>query len=52
MGRLHPVGRVGQLDEVASAVAYLLSDEASFISGAVLPVDGGRSVFGQDPEQA
>jgi NAD(P)-dependent dehydrogenase (short-subunit alcohol dehydrogenase family) len=52
MTRLHPIGRVGQPDEVAAAVAYLLSDEASFINGAILPVDGGRSVFGQDPEEA
>jgi NAD(P)-dependent dehydrogenase (short-subunit alcohol dehydrogenase family) len=52
MTRLHPIGRVGQPGEVAAAVAYLLSDEASFINGAVLPVDGGRSVFGQDPEEA
>jgi NAD(P)-dependent dehydrogenase (short-subunit alcohol dehydrogenase family) len=52
MIRLHPIGRVGQPNEVAAAVAYLLSDEASFINGAILPVDGGRSVFGQDPEQA
>jgi NAD(P)-dependent dehydrogenase (short-subunit alcohol dehydrogenase family) len=37
---------------VASAVAYLLSDEASFINGAILPVDGGRSVFAPDPEEA
>jgi NAD(P)-dependent dehydrogenase (short-subunit alcohol dehydrogenase family) len=52
MGRLHPVGRVGQPHEVASAVAYLLSEEASFINGAILPVDGGRSVLGHDPEEA
>lgn len=52
MARLHPVGRVGQPHEVASAIAYLLSDQASFINGAILPVDGGRSVFGQDPEEA
>lgn len=51
MARLHPLGRVGQAGEVAAAVAYLLSDEASFISGAVLPVDGGRSAQGQDPEE-
>jgi NAD(P)-dependent dehydrogenase (short-subunit alcohol dehydrogenase family) len=52
MAALHPVGRIGQPREVASAVAYLLSDEASFINGAVLPVDGGRSAFGPDPEEA
>jgi NAD(P)-dependent dehydrogenase (short-subunit alcohol dehydrogenase family) len=51
MARLHPVGRVGQPAEAASAIAYLLSDEASFINGAILPVDGGRSVLGQDPEE-
>src|SRR6266571_3131365 len=48
--RLHPVGRVGHPEEVAAAVAYLLSDDASFINGATVPVDGGRSVLGQDPE--
>ncbi len=51
MATLHPLGRVGRAAEVADAVAYLLSDAASFISGAVLPVDGGRAVQGPDPEQ-
>jgi NAD(P)-dependent dehydrogenase (short-subunit alcohol dehydrogenase family) len=49
---LHPLGRAGRPGEAADAVRYLLSDEASFINGAVLAVDGGRSAFGQDPEQA
>jgi NAD(P)-dependent dehydrogenase (short-subunit alcohol dehydrogenase family) len=52
LARLHPIGRIGQPGDVASAVAYLLSDGASFINGAVLPVDGGRSILGQDPEEA
>ncbi|MBB4934124.1 hypothetical protein F4561_004944 [Lipingzhangella halophila] len=51
MGRLHPLGRGGHVEEVAAATSYLLSNEASFINGAVLPVDGGRSVLGRAPEE-
>ncbi len=36
-----PLGRVGRPEEVAAAVSYLVSDEAAYVTGAVLPVDGG-----------
>lgn len=51
MRLLHPIGRVGRPVEVAAAVAHLLSDEAGFINGAIVPVDGGRSALGRDPEE-
>ncbi|MGA1677505.1 MAG: SDR family NAD(P)-dependent oxidoreductase [Pseudomonadales bacterium] len=38
---LHPMGRLGIPEEIASAAAFLASDEASFINGVILPVDGG-----------
>lgn len=39
----HPVGRVGRPDDIASAVAYLLSQDAGFLTGAELVVDGGMT---------
>jgi len=50
MRRLHPLGRMGTSAEVAAAVAFLLSNEASFINGAIIPIDGGRSAMGLDSE--
>ena len=41
--KLIPMGRVGQPEDLANAIVFLASDEASYITGASLPVDGGRS---------
>ena len=43
-GRQNPMGRTGTPEEIANAALFLISDEASFVSGAALPVDGAATV--------
>ena len=44
MNNEHPLGRIGQPDEVGKAVLYFASDDASWTTGAILTVDGGESI--------
>lgn len=41
MSPLHPMGRIGRPEEIASAIVWLCSPEASFVTGITMPVDGG-----------
>jgi NAD(P)-dependent dehydrogenase (short-subunit alcohol dehydrogenase family) len=41
MGDIHPMGRVGQPRDVAAMIVFLLSDASSWVTGTVIPVDGG-----------
>jgi NAD(P)-dependent dehydrogenase (short-subunit alcohol dehydrogenase family) len=43
--RKYPLGRFGQPEEVAAAILYLSSDEAAYVTGAALPVDGGYTAI-------
>ena len=39
----HPIGRIGEPEEIAAVAVFLLTDDASFMTGAVVPVDGGQT---------
>lgn len=47
---MHPIGRIGTIEEVANVFLFLASDESSFVTGANYQVDGGISVKGEQPQ--
>ena len=47
---MHPIGRVGSIDEVANVFVFLASDESSFVTGSNYEVDGGLSSKGEQPQ--
>jgi NAD(P)-dependent dehydrogenase (short-subunit alcohol dehydrogenase family) len=47
---MHPIGRVGTIEEVANVFVFLASDEASFVTGSNYEVDGGLSSKGEQPQ--
>ena len=40
---MHPIGRIGEPEEIAAVIAFLLTDDASFMTGSVVSVDGGQT---------
>lgn len=47
---MHPIGRVGTIEEVASVCLFLASDESSFVTGSTYEVDGGLASKGEQPQ--
>jgi len=41
LSKSQPIGRMGRAQEIAGLIAYLVSDEAAFITGSNFPIDGG-----------
>jgi NAD(P)-dependent dehydrogenase (short-subunit alcohol dehydrogenase family) len=41
LANMHPIGRVGQPEDVAKLALFLASEESSFMTGAIIPIDGG-----------
>jgi NAD(P)-dependent dehydrogenase (short-subunit alcohol dehydrogenase family) len=50
-GQLHPIGRLGDTDEIARVVAFLLSQESSYMTGSTVAVDGGATAMLGRPAQ-
>ena len=48
--RVHPLGRIGEPEEVATLVTFLASDDASFITGTAIPIDGGMTAGAKVPD--
>jgi NAD(P)-dependent dehydrogenase (short-subunit alcohol dehydrogenase family) len=44
-GKAHPLGRVGEPEDIANTLRFLLSEDASWITGQIIHVDGGRSTL-------
>ena len=43
--RAVPIGRIGEVGDIATAVLWMCSDEAAYVTGAILNVSGGRETF-------
>lgn len=44
-GKTHPLGRIGSPDDISEAIAFLLEDRSSWMTGQIVHVDGGKSVI-------
>ena len=42
----HPLGRIAEPEEIAKLICFVASDQAGFMTGACIPIDGGRSCLG------